>query len=107
MLIIHFRLKVNACAIRGFNLARSSSAISIRSTNFINNNSAIDIAHNPKLNYATKHIDIAYHFTRERIEDVSLLLLHIPSAENLADICTKALPNQRLKHLCTFIFGTK
>lgn len=71
------------------------------------NKSAIDLAHNPKLNDATKHIDIAYHFTRERVEDKSLTLLHISSADNLADICTKGLPKPRLGHLCTSIFGTK
>ena len=74
---------------------------------FTDNNSAIDIAHNPRLNDATKHIDIAHHFTRERIEDGSLTLLHVPSADNLADICTKALPKPRFNHLCTHIFGTK
>ena len=62
---------------------------------------------NPKLSDATKHIDIAYHFTRERVKDGTLTLLHIPSAENLADICTKGLPSPRLNHLCTCIFGTK
>ena len=74
---------------------------------FTDNNSSIDIAHNPRLSDATKHIDIAYHFTRERIDDGSLILLHVPSAENLADICTKALPKPRFNHLCTHIFGTK
>ena len=71
------------------------------------NNSAIDLAHNPRLNDATKHIDIAYHFTREKVEDGTLTLFHVPSEENLADICTKGLPKPRLNHLCTFIFGTK
>lgn len=71
------------------------------------NNAAIDLAHNPKLNDASKHIDFAYHFTRERIEDESLTLLHVASENNLADICTKGVPGPRLKHLCTYIFGTK
>jgi hypothetical protein len=69
--------------------------------------SAIDLANNPKLNDATKHIDIAYHFTRERVTDGTLTLLHIPGTENLADICTKGLAFPSHDHLCTSIFGTK
>ncbi|KAI0991945.1 hypothetical protein K3495_g16242 [Podosphaera aphanis] len=71
------------------------------------NSSAIDLAHNPKINEATKHIDIRYHFIRELIEDGSITLLHVPSADNLADICTKGLPSPRHNHLCTMIFGNK
>lgn len=74
---------------------------------FTDNTAAIDLANNPRLNDATKHIDTTYHFTRERVADGTLTLLHIPSADNLADICTKGLPSPRLNHLCTSIFGTK
>lgn len=70
------------------------------------NTAAIELANNPKLNDASKHIDIAYHFTRERIEDGLLTLLHVSSAKNLADICTKGLPRPRHSDLCTSIFGT-
>jgi len=34
---------------------------------FCDSNAAIDVAYNPKLNDRSKHIDIAYHFTREQI----------------------------------------
>ena len=69
------------------------------------NNAAIVLANNPKLNDASKHIDIAYHFTRELVTDKSLTLLHINSANNLADICTKGLPGPRHNHLCSSLFG--
>ncbi|KAI0991149.1 hypothetical protein K3495_g17038 [Podosphaera aphanis] len=49
------------------------------------NAAAIELAHNPKINDASKHIDIAYHFTREKIED--------------------GLPRPRHCDLCTSIFG--
>ncbi|KAI0996963.1 hypothetical protein K3495_g11220 [Podosphaera aphanis] len=71
------------------------------------NNAAIELAHNPKINDATKHIDVAYHAIREIIEDGTMTLLHVLSAENLADICTKGLPGPRHIHLCTMIFGPK
>ena len=71
------------------------------------NISAIDLAHNPRLNDATKHIDINSHNVREKVEDRTLKLLHVSSDKNLADILTKSLPKPRLSHLCTCIFGTK
>ena len=72
---------------------------------FCDNMAAIDTAHNPKINDRTKHIDIAYHSTREMIEDGSLLLMHVPGEFNLADICTKGLPRPRLEQLCDSIQG--
>lgn len=74
---------------------------------FCDNMAAIDIANNPKLNDRTKHIDIAYHFTRQYVEDGTIQLLHVASKDNLADICTKALPRPTYSHLCANIFGTK
>jgi hypothetical protein len=68
---------------------------------------AEDLAKNPKVNDRSKHIDIAYHFVRERIVDGSLSLLHVPGVENLADICTKALPRSSHEYLCANIFRTK
>jgi hypothetical protein len=74
---------------------------------FCDNNSAIDISYNPKLNDRTKHIDIAYHFTRELVQEGTLTLLPVSSADNIADICTKGLARQTHNHLCAIIFGTK
>ena len=71
------------------------------------NNGAIDHANNVKLNDASKHINIAYHFTREKVQNGQLNLLHVLSGENLADICTKALPQPVHRHLYTSTFGTK
>lgn len=74
---------------------------------FCDSNAAIDVSNNPKLNDRTKHIDIAYHFTRERVLDGSITIMHVPSTENLADICTKGLTRQIHDYLCTTIFSTK
>ena len=72
---------------------------------FCDNMAAIDTAHNPKINDRTKHIDIAYHSTREMIENGSLVLMHVPGEYNLSDICTKGLPRPRLEQLCDSIQG--
>ncbi|KAI0997687.1 hypothetical protein K3495_g10501 [Podosphaera aphanis] len=90
--------------VRGLRQLLGSDIPTLLSTD---NNSAIDLAQNPRLNDATKHINIAYHFTREKVEDGTVKLCHVSSDKNLADICTKILPKPRLNHLCTCIFGTK
>jgi len=35
---------------------------------FCDTNAAIDVAYNPKLSDRSKHSDVAYHFTREQID---------------------------------------
>jgi hypothetical protein len=35
---------------------------------------------------------LRHHFLRGKVEDKSIELAHIPSAENIADLLTKALP---------------
>ena len=61
------------------------------------NKSAIFIAKIPALNGRTKHIDIKFHLLRSLVADGSICLKFCSSEEQIADICTKALPIQ--KHL--------
>ncbi len=56
------------------------------------NQGAIDLSKNPKHHNRTKHIDVSYHFTRERIASKEIDVGYVPTTENLADIMTKALP---------------
>lgn len=55
------------------------------------NNSCIAIANNPTDHKRSKHIDIKYHFTREKIEQKLITLLYIPTELQLADAFTKPL----------------
>lgn len=73
---------------------------------FSDSDSAIDIANNDKINDRTKHIDIAYHFTREKVEDGTINLMHIAGTENLSDLCTKALPRPTHDYFCSFLFDS-
>lgn len=66
---------------------------------FCDNKAAIDIAHNHRIGDRSKHIDVAFHFVRERVETGEVTLLQIESANNLADICTKGLPQVLLSRL--------
>jgi Reverse transcriptase (RNA-dependent DNA polymerase)/GAG-pre-integrase domain/gag-polypeptide of LTR copia-type len=47
----------------------------------------------------TKHIEIDYHFVRERVASKSLLVRFIYSNDQLADLLTKGLPAARLSFL--------
>ena len=79
--------------------------IEIPSALFCDSEAAIGIAENPKTNDRSKHIDISYHFVRERVEDGTITIMHEQSGENLADICTKALLGPSHDYLSTRIFG--
>jgi len=58
---------------------------------YCDNTGAIEVANNPKINERTKHIDVAYHYTREKLEEHQFELFYVASDQNLADICIKAL----------------
>jgi hypothetical protein len=69
------------------------------------NTGALDIAENRRINDRSKHIDIHYHAVRELVESGQITILHIDGMENLAGICTKALPHATREHLCAGHFG--
>lgn len=58
---------------------------------FCDNDSAIALSEDPLLHAQVKHIDIKYHFLRERVQSGEVCLLRVLSKENTADIFTKAL----------------
>ena len=58
----------------------------------IDNKGVGHIAENNVNNSRTKHIDVRYHFVRYNIVHKLIELFYVPSAENVADIFTKALP---------------
>ena len=53
------------------------------------NKGAIQLANNPVHHKRTKHIDIQYHFIREKVESLEVRLEQCSSKNNLADIFTK------------------
>ncbi|KAI4297482.1 hypothetical protein L6164_037371 [Bauhinia variegata] len=62
---------------------------------FCDNQSAIQLASNPFSHEHSKHIDIDYHFIRENVNSGFLRLVHVKLEYQLADILTKALPQQQ------------
>ena len=52
---------------------------------------AISLTKNTRDHGKIKHIDIRHHYIRELVESGTIQMVQIPSADNLADIFTKAL----------------
>ena len=63
------------------------------------NQGAIALAHNVGYQSRTKHIDIQYHFLREKILDKTIDLQYVETRDQLADFMTKPLAAKRLEYL--------
>lgn len=61
------------------------------------NASCIKISMNPEMHERTKHIDVKYHFIREKIKENAIELVFCPTNDMLADIFTKIEPNSKQK----------
>ncbi|MCO5576675.1 hypothetical protein L7F22_030490 [Adiantum nelumboides] len=61
------------------------------------NLSSIQLARNPVFHARTKHIEVHYHFIRERVLDGSIDLTFVRTDEQVADIFTKALGAEKLR----------
>lgn len=59
------------------------------------NMGCISIAGNSVNHNRTKHIDVRYHFVRERLEDGTIELKHIDTKNQLADTLTKPLTEEK------------
>ncbi|WVZ80464.1 LOW QUALITY PROTEIN: hypothetical protein U9M48_027935 [Paspalum notatum var. saurae] len=57
----------------------------------VDSTSAISVAKNPVLHSRTKHIDMRFHFLRDHYEKGDIDLVHVVSANQLADTSTKPL----------------
>jgi hypothetical protein len=68
-----------------------------------NEGGAEALAKNPEHHARTKHIHARYHFIRECVQDESISLLHVSTADMLADMLTKPLGRVLLeKHRLMF-----
>jgi len=65
-------------------------------TLYVDNNSAIALMRNPVFHGKSKHIDIKYHFIRERVEAGQIKVERVNTLEQKADSLTKALTAVKL-----------
>ena len=59
------------------------------------NQGAMALAKNPQAHARSKHIDIQWHYQREKIEDKSVEFRYVPTEEQVAVGLIKALPNDK------------
>jgi hypothetical protein len=63
------------------------------------NQSALRLIKNPEFHQRSKHIDIAYHFVRDKYEEGLFVLKFVGTEDQKADIFTKAFTEKRFKDL--------
>ena len=66
---------------------------------YCDNTSAINIFKNLVQHSRTKHIDIRHHFIRELVENKTVVIEHVTTEKQLADIFTKTLDSTRFVSL--------
>lgn len=66
---------------------------------FCDDLSAVNLAHNPILQARTKHMERDIHFVREKVLPKALRVVHVPSADLLADSPTKPLSSSKFAEL--------
>jgi hypothetical protein len=63
----------------------------------MDNQLAIQVAHNPEHHRCMKHLDLRYFWLRNKVVKGHLALRYIPTAEMAADILTKALARVKVE----------
>nr|GEV59518.1 copia protein [Tanacetum cinerariifolium] len=66
---------------------------------YCDSKATIAISCNPVQHSRTKHIDVRYHFIKEKVEKGIVELSFVGTEYQLADLFTKALPKERFKYL--------
>lgn len=67
------------------------------------NNVAINLSEDLMLHSRVKHVDIKYHFLRERVASEEIVMRYINTKDNIADLFTKPLSLPRFSRLCRIL----
>ena len=65
----------------------------------VDNQSTIRLAENPTFHNRTKHVEIKFHFVRDLVAKGHISVDYVPTTEQAADACTKALPKVTLSRM--------
>lgn len=85
------------------------AALEITWSTFLLRDIGISLSTPPMLLYLTtklafharsKHIELDYHFLREKVADGSLIMIFVPGTQQLAYICTKGQPRCLFSTIC-------
>lgn len=66
---------------------------------YIDNLSTVRLTKNPEFHRRSKHIEVRYHFVRERFQEGCFDIQHISGENQIADLLTKELPKPRFTEL--------
>jgi len=69
------------------------------------NQSCIALSKNNMTTGRSKHMDVRYHFCREKVESGDIKVEYCATEDMLADVLTKPMPSARHNKLCTAIMG--
>ena len=65
------------------------------------NQAAIKILKNPILSARSKHIDVIYHFARERVARQEVKFEYIDTEHMIADALTKVVSKSKFEYCCS------
>jgi len=74
-------------------------------TLFEDNQSCIALSKNTMTTGRSKHMDVRYHFCREKVESGEIKVDYCATEDMLADVLTKPLVNARHNKLCKVVMG--
>ena len=63
---------------------------------FADNQGAIKLVKNPVVSNRSKHIDVVYHFARERVARKDVKIAYVKTNDMLADMLTKPVEKAKL-----------
>ncbi|KAG5867541.1 hypothetical protein JTB14_003239 [Gonioctena quinquepunctata] len=78
-------------------------SVSMATPSNIDNQSAIKLIHNPEFHNRTKHVDIQFHFVREKFQDSEIEPVYVSTKLQEADLLTKAVPRTSFLNLRNLI----
>jgi len=68
---------------------------------FCDNQGGITLSKDPRMHKRSKHIDVHYHFVREKVDEEKVNISYIPSEKNVADMFTKSLGKNKFISFCS------
>nr|GEX35635.1 hypothetical protein [Tanacetum cinerariifolium] len=75
------------------------TSMSSAEAEYVSLSASIAISCNPVQHFRTKHIDVRYHFIKEKVEKGIVELFFVGTEYQLADLFTKALSEDRFKYI--------
>lgn len=107
----YYRVGVCGCSVRKVFWVRRlleeiGSGCEKATTLWVDNQSAIKLSKNPEFHIRIKHIDIEYHYVREKVASRQIEVKYIPTELQRADMFTKALPRAQFNKFCDLLLIT-